>query len=123
MTTILVLDRVIERATIVVLCDHARGLLERADAGTLTCDVSDLTHPDAVAIEALARLQLTARRLQRRIEVRGACEQLRLLLNLAGLRDVIAVADASGVEALGQPEEREQVHRVEEEADPGDAIA
>ncbi|MBA3764584.1 MAG: STAS domain-containing protein, partial [Actinobacteria bacterium] len=94
------------------LCDRARGLLERAHAGTLTCDVSDLTHPDAVAIEALARLQLTASRLGRRIEVRGACEQLRLLLNLAGLCDVIALADASVVEALGQPEEREQVRRV-----------
>ncbi len=123
MTTILVLDRAIERAAIVALCDRARELLERAEVDALTCDVSDLTHPDAVAIEALARLQLTASRLGRRIEVRGACEQLRLLLNLAGLRDVIALADASVVEALGQPEEREQVRRVEEETDPGDALA
>jgi len=123
MTTILVLDRAIERAAIMALCDRARELLERADAGTLTCDVSDLTHPDAVAIEALATLQLMASRLGRRVEVHGACEELHDLLDLAGLRDVIALADASVVEALGQPEEREQVRRVEEETDPGDALA
>lgn len=89
MPNVLVLDGVIERASIATLCDRARRLFERAGKGPLICDVADLESPDAVAIEALARLRLMARRLRRRIEVRGACGELRRLLTLAGLRHVI----------------------------------
>ena len=75
---------------------------------TLVCDVGALA-PDAVTIDALARLQLTARRLGREVRLRHASSELQELLAFVGLREVLRV------EARGQPEEREQRIGVEEE--------
>jgi hypothetical protein len=52
------------------------------------CDVAGLP-PDAVTVDALARLQLAARRNGRRVRLRNASEELRALLDIAGLRDVL----------------------------------
>ncbi|MGZ8629814.1 MAG: STAS domain-containing protein [Actinomycetota bacterium] len=123
MTTIVVFDGSIGRAAIAAFCARARTTMELADPGPVVCDVRGLTEPDAVAIEALARLQLTAHRLGRYIELRDACGELMALLTLAGLRDAIAVAERSGVEPIGQPEQREEMRGVEEEADAGDVTA
>jgi anti-anti-sigma regulatory factor len=94
----------------------------------IDCDVSALTDADELALEALVRLQLTARRLGRSIRLCNASTQLVDLLALVGLTDVLPVVDAtddadagdSGVEMNGQVEEREQV-RVDEVVDRGDA--
>jgi hypothetical protein len=80
---------------------------------TIVCDVGALT-PDAPAVDALARLQLTARRLGLEIQLRNASGELRQLLDLVGLRDVLRV------EAGGQAEQREQRLGVEEEGELGD---
>ena len=96
-------------------------------------DVDDLVDPDCGTVDALARLQLEAGRLGRRIVLRGASPALRELIGLAGLGSVLpclagpptaAAPDAaSGVEPRGEPEEREQPRGVEEERDRADPIA
>jgi STAS domain-containing protein len=109
-------------ADIRVLCERVRAMLEASDADQLVCDVKTLTAPDAVTVDGLARLQLTARRLGRRITLRHACDELRGMLAFAGLNEVLVCVDLILV-AEGQSEQREQVRGVEEEADPGDPIA
>jgi ABC-type transporter Mla MlaB component len=109
----------IARDEIHAVCERARALLERREADTAVCEVGALD-PDAVTIDVLARVQLTARRQGRRIELEGVSVELRELLVFAGLGDVLPLVGASGVEPRGQPEEREQARGVEEEADPGD---
>ena len=113
----------VTRDAIPAMCERARRLLQGCDAGPVACDVAALAEPDAITIDALARLQLTARRLGRRVELRSACEELEDLLTLTGLLGVLTVGDAviaSAVQARGKPEPREQALRVEEEADPDD---
>ncbi|HEY5170700.1 MAG TPA: hypothetical protein VIK54_03125 [Acidimicrobiia bacterium] len=84
----------------------------------IACDVSRLVDPDGPALDALARLRLTAHRLGVTIELHNACPVLVDLIALAGLTDVLVVAD-SGIEVDRQVEEREQV-RVDEEVLRGD---
>jgi anti-anti-sigma regulatory factor len=87
----------------------------------IVVDVSALADPDELALEALARLQLTARRLGASIRLHGACGELADLLDLVGLSDVLPVAE-SGIDTDRHVEEREQP-LVDEEVDPGDATA
>ena len=117
---VLVLSGPIALADVPALCERARVLLESCDAGLVVCDVEGLVDPDAVTVDALARLQLTARRLGRRVRFLHACGELEELLGLMGLGDVLPCGPASGFEPRWQTEEREQDLRVEEEADPGD---
>jgi hypothetical protein len=79
-------------------------------------DAGDLP-PDARAVEALARLQLDARRRGRRTCVRGASSELQELLAFCGLSFVL------GVESGRQPEEREDRLGIEEERHLGDLPA
>jgi hypothetical protein len=112
---------------IVVHCAHAFTPGER-----LVCDVRELTHADERALDALARLHLTARRLGATISLRHASRALTDLVDLAGLGGVLVVDDAavdagvdagveSGVEVDGQGEEAE-ILRTDEEVDPGDGL-
>src|SRR5882762_7878198 len=59
---IFALSAPIDRADVPALCTRLRAALEASDALFVVCDVGELTKPDAVTIDALARLQLTARR-------------------------------------------------------------
>jgi hypothetical protein len=89
-------------------------------------DVSWLTDPDCRTVEALARLQLAARRGGRRIVLHGPCPELRQLVALCGLSEALPCADApagSGVEPVREAEEGKPARRVQEERDPGDPIA
>jgi ABC-type transporter Mla MlaB component len=52
------------------------------------CDVAGLP-PDAVTVDALARVQLAARRNGRQVRLRNASDELLALLELAGLREVV----------------------------------
>jgi hypothetical protein len=110
-------------ADIPVLCERARGLLETADADRLICDVGGVADPDVVTIDALARLQLTARRLGRDIGLRHASRELCELLDLAGLSEVIPLSAGSLIDARRQAEQREEGRSVQEERDPADPIA
>jgi anti-anti-sigma regulatory factor len=51
-----------------------------------------LADPDLRTIDALARIQLSARRLGRELRLRNASSELAELLDLAGLRGVIRTA-------------------------------
>ena len=79
----------------------------------LVCDVRALAS-DALAIDALARLQLAARRIGLEIKVRNASAELRGLVELVGLTEVLRV------EPGREPEEREEGLRAEEERELDD---
>jgi ABC-type transporter Mla MlaB component len=70
------------------------ALLERAGDPVVLCDVREV-EPDAVAVEALARLQLGARRHGCRVHLCGASAQLCRLIAFLGLSDVLAVSPAA----------------------------
>jgi ABC-type transporter Mla MlaB component len=93
----------------------------RADTVVL-CDMEAPVDPDVVTIDALARLQLAARRAGCQVRLHHACDELQDLLALTGLSEVVPVAGGSAVEPSGKAEEREPARGVEEEADPADAI-
>jgi ABC-type transporter Mla MlaB component len=114
------LEGPIDRSDIRALCDRAFRLLDEGETGPVMCDVGALVDPDAVMIDALARLQLAARRIGRPIRLRHASGELRALLDLMGLSDILPLVETSGLETGGQAEEREQTRGVEEEADSGD---
>ena len=70
------------------LCERVCTLLERSDAGVALCDVSGV-EPDAVTVDALARLQLAAQRHGCKVRLRHASNDLLELVALMGLRDVL----------------------------------
>ena len=76
----------ITRADLPGLCDRVCGLLEQGGAVVL-CDV-DGVEPDAVTVDALARLQLAARRHGCRVRLRRASAELTELVAFMGLTDV-----------------------------------
>jgi hypothetical protein len=86
----------------------------RADAIVLVLDVSELVDLDAGTIDALARLQLGARRLGFSLRLRHACDDLQGLLELTGL------AEALPLDSDGKVEQREEL-RLEEDVDGRDA--
>ena len=86
------------------------------------CDVSALVEPDVAAVDALARLQLAARRSGCTVALRQVPPHLGALLDLLGLEDLFPVCD-SAVEPGREPEQREQAFGVQEERDPGDRPA
>jgi ABC-type transporter Mla MlaB component len=110
------------RVDIPCLCSHARRLLESGDADRLICDVSALADPDAVTIDALARLQLTARRVGSQIGLRNASRELREFLDFVGLSSVVRLSRGSRVQTRRQAEQREEGRGVQEEGDPADPI-
>jgi hypothetical protein len=70
------------------LCRRATRLLDRSGARELVCDVRHI-HADVVAIEALARLQLVARRRGCRARVQSASRELVALRDFMGLGELI----------------------------------
>lgn len=74
----------------------------------IVCHARALT-ADAATVEALARLQLAARRRGARFRVCNASAELQALLSFLGLSQLL------GVEAGGEAEQREQGGGVKEE--------
>jgi ABC-type transporter Mla MlaB component len=64
------------------------GQLAQAAGGVLLCNISGIAI-DAVAVEALARLHLGARRHRARVRIMNAPAELRELLELFGLAEVL----------------------------------
>jgi ABC-type transporter Mla MlaB component len=75
---------------VVALCARLRAVLEAADVDVVTIDVGPLDRPDATTVDAVARLQLTARRHGRSIRLRHASRALTDLLELFGLHRVVS---------------------------------
>jgi ABC-type transporter Mla MlaB component len=70
------------------LCDRVCALLRERGAGEARCDVTGVA-PDAVTVDALARLQLAARRLGCEVRLCNASAELRELIAFMGLREVL----------------------------------
>jgi ABC-type transporter Mla MlaB component len=112
----------VARADIPAFCHRARLLFAKCRPGSVICDVSALTDPDVVTVDALVRMQLTARRLGRQVRLRHACEELRELLAFLGLSEQVSVEPVLRIEPGRQAEQRKQARGIEEEADSGDPI-
>jgi ABC-type transporter Mla MlaB component len=78
----------ITRADLPGLCARVCALLQESDGGVALCDVGGVD-PDAVTVDALARLQLAARRQGCRVRLRNASDELLELLAFMALRDVL----------------------------------
>jgi ABC-type transporter Mla MlaB component len=70
------------------LCDCVCRLVERTGADVALCDVSRLD-PSAVTVDALARLQLAARRRGCEVRLRRPSNELRKLVDFMGLAGVL----------------------------------
>jgi ABC-type transporter Mla MlaB component len=78
----------IERDDLPGLSDRICALLDETGARVAFCDVEGV-EADAVTADALARLQLAARRKGCQIRMRGASRELRGLIAFMGLDDVL----------------------------------
>ena len=78
----------IARTDLPGLCDRVCALLSEGPAGVALCDVEGVA-PDAVTVDALARLQLAARRHGCRVHLQRASDELLELLAFMGLCDVL----------------------------------
>jgi hypothetical protein len=78
----------IARGDLPGLCARVCALLEGSAADLVLCDVHGVP-PDAVTVDALARLQVAARRHGCRVRLRRASAELRDLLAFMGLCDVL----------------------------------
>ena len=78
----------IARADLAGLCDRVCAVLETGGS-VVWCDVSGVD-PDAVTVDALARLQLAARRRSCEVRLLQASDALLELVELMGLTHVLA---------------------------------
>jgi ABC-type transporter Mla MlaB component len=78
----------IVRADLPGLCDRVCAFLSQCSADTVYCDVAGVK-PDAVTVDALARLQLAAGRRRCQIRLRHASQDLLELVAFMGLADVL----------------------------------
>jgi anti-anti-sigma regulatory factor len=112
----LMLSTSIRHADVPAICGRADALIRQGHARELVCDVTGLPTPDLDAVEALARVGLTARRLGSDIRLRGPSVELLELLALCGLPLEVVL------EGQRQAEHREEARGVEEERDSGDPV-
>lgn len=98
------------------------GLSLQMPKRTIALGVGGIAGPDAATVDALARLQLTARRLGYSIELCDVPCELRDLLELVGLGEVVPLRAELSLGVRGQAEEREQPGGVEEEGHPADPL-
>jgi ABC-type transporter Mla MlaB component len=87
-TVAFAIDGPIRRADLPGLCDRVCRILRTERPGVALVDVRGVD-PDAVTVDALARLQLAARRHGCTVRLRGASDTLLELVGFMGLRDVL----------------------------------
>ncbi|NEC68309.1 STAS domain-containing protein [Streptomyces sp. SID9727] len=77
------------------LCADLETLLSASpDPTAVYCDLSGVLHPDLTTVEAIARLSLTARRVNAcGLRLRGTPPELRALLELVGLGGFLTQGD------------------------------
>ena len=78
----------IARGDLPGLCDRVCAILGTRTSAIALCDVAGVD-PDAVTVDALARLQLAARRCACRVRLRGVSDELRELVAFMGLADIL----------------------------------
>ena len=94
-TTVFAIEGPIARADLPGLSRRVCALLETSGADVAICDVSGV-EVDAVTIDALARLQLAARRHGCRIRLCSASSELLELASLMGLTNVLPCEERAG---------------------------
>ena len=82
------------------LCSRVCALLEGSRGGVAVCDVAGIA-PDAVTVDALARLQLAARHHECTVLLRHATDALLELVAFMGLEDVLLEATDELLGAVG----------------------
>ena len=87
-TVVFAIDGPIARTDLPGLCEQVCALIETTGADVALCDVSKV-EPDAVSVDALARVKLASRRRGCEARLRGASSELLELLAFMGLRDVL----------------------------------
>lgn len=87
-TLVFQIEGPITQADLPGLCDRVCGLFERSGADLAYCRVSGI-EPDAVTVDALAQLQLAARRHRCQVRLRDASPELLELVAFMGLTDVL----------------------------------
>jgi hypothetical protein len=70
------------------LCDRVCALLRQHGPGPVLCDVHGV-EPNATTVDALARLQLAARRLRCQVRLCHASDELLELVAFMGLTEVL----------------------------------
>ena len=70
------------------LCGRVCAILSGSGASVAICEVADV-ECDAVTVDALARLQLAARRSACQVRLHGASDELLELVEFMGLTDVL----------------------------------
>jgi ABC-type transporter Mla MlaB component len=78
----------IERSDLPGLCERVCKVLAESKSAVVGCDVRGV-EPDAVTVEALARLQLAARRRGCRVRLFYASDRLSELVAFMGLTDIL----------------------------------
>jgi anti-anti-sigma regulatory factor len=97
-----------------VLCERLVRLLDDGRARSVVCDLSAVDRADLAAVDGLARLQLAAHRRGRRMRLRGSSREMRQLIALLGLGDILPAEVSERRRTLGQAEQRKQGGRIEE---------
>jgi ABC-type transporter Mla MlaB component len=87
-TVVFAIDGPIARTDLPGLYEQVSALLDTTAADIALCDVSEI-EPDAVSVDALARLKLAARRRGCQARLCGASSELLDLLAFMGLLDVL----------------------------------
>lgn len=96
------------------LCADLEELLTECPTAEVPLDVGTLTAPDLVSVDALARMQLTARRRGHDLVLRAPGRLLTLLLTATGLGTEL------GLPPERQTEQGEEPGGVQEDVEPGD---
>ena len=78
----------IARADLPGLCARVCRFLAEGSAAEIVCDVRSVG-PDAVTVDALARLQLAAQRTGKRVRLENASSELLELVEFMALTDVL----------------------------------
>jgi len=91
----------IARTDLPGLCSRVCTLLRESRANIVLCDVTGI-EPDAVTVDALARLQLAARQYRFEVRLCNAADELLELVAFMGLEDVCR-ADAASDELSARP--------------------
>jgi ABC-type transporter Mla MlaB component len=79
----------IARADLCGLTNRLQRSLAAAKPDVVICDLTICITPETETVDALARLQLTARRSGAKLTIRDASTQLQELLAFVGLDDVV----------------------------------
>jgi ABC-type transporter Mla MlaB component len=81
----------LERAALPALFQRTCALLAGSTATVLCCELDESVAADAVAVDALARLALVARRHGASVCLSGASDEMLALVALIGLAEVLRV--------------------------------